>query len=141
MTRLPFRCRRLLVAASVLALTACDGDDDPLIPCPRTLSIAAPPALVVEVTDSVTGAARAHEATGTAVTGSTVVPLVPGPQDAVGIPTLFAYGPPGSYTVLVTRAGYAPWAVSGVRVEDGGCRAPQTVNLRARLQPITLEGR
>lgn len=140
MTRFRLRARPLLLAASVLVVAACDGEDDLLPACPPTLGLAAVPALVVEVSDSVTGAARAHQATGTAITGSTTVSLVGPPQDAVDIPTLYGFGPPGTYTVLVTRAGYAPWAVSGVRVEDAGC-APRTVTLRARLQPLAAEGR
>lgn len=130
--------RLRLVPLVALALAACDGEDDLLPVCP--ISLATSTALMVQVTDSVTGAARADGATGWAVTGSLTIPLVPGPQDAAGLPALYAYGPPATYTVLVTRTGYAPWAASEVRVREGRCGMPQTVNLQARLQPIMLEG-
>ncbi len=128
-----------LLAAAVAA--GCSGEDDLLPECNPTasLSVAAVPALTVEVTDSVSGAARADGATGYAVTGALSVRLQHAAQDVAGLPTLYAYGPAGRYTVLVTRPGYEPWAASGVRVETDGC-VPRTVSLRARLRPLAAGG-
>lgn len=133
--------RTLLPLLAAVAAAGCSGEDDLLPDCNPTasLTVAVVPAITVEVTDSVSGAARADGATGYAVTGTVTVPLVPAPQDVAGLPTLFAYGPAGRYTVLVTRPGYASWAASDVRVEMDGC-APRTVGLRARLRPSIAGG-
>lgn len=122
---------RLLRALALPALlAACDGDDDGGITgCPRILP---GPSLEITVTDSLSGAPLAAGASGYAVTGGTAVPLTGATTDD----RLFAHGPAGTYSVVVSRAGYLPWARSGVRVRGDACGFPQeVVQLRARLQP------
>ena len=43
----------------------------------------------------------------------------------------------GFYRLDVNVAGYAPWAMTGVRVEDTGC-GPKTVDVTAKLQPLFI---
>lgn len=140
MRRLSARSRLLPLLAFALAIQACDGENDLLGACNPGEIVDRLPALVVEVTDSLTGAARAHQATGWAVGGRTTIPVVQLPEDVVDASRLYGNVGPGTYTVLVARAGYAPWGVSGVRVEDGGCM-PRPVTLQARLQPLPGEVR
>lgn len=117
---LPF----LAVAAG---LGACDGSMQPMAFCtaPRSLAIA------VAVTDSVTGRYLADSASGFVQAGSYAAPL----QLSSGIDSLLYGGDRiGTYSVSLTRPGYAPWTRNGVQVAmRGPCGNVLPVHLDALL--------
>ena len=96
------------------------------------------PSIVVEVRDSVTGAAAASGAQGRAIDGSYLVPLDVYDVDVDGAPLSLAMPGEraGTYTVQVTKPGYSPWEQRNVEVEDSGCHTEQ-VHLSAKLQAAT----
>lgn len=120
----------LPLLATSAALAGCDSEDGPVI-CPAVRR----PALVLTVTDSLSGEPRALGVSGYVLAGSRLVPLEP---ENPGEPArLVAFGPAGTYSVLVRREGYLPWARSEVRVATDNC-GPATVELAVRLQPAAV---
>jgi hypothetical protein len=119
---------RLLLAAPLATfLSAC-----PTGACDTSIV----PSIIVEVRDSLTGAAAAAGAAGLAITGSYRITL-----DAYGVDAggdLLSLATPGeragNYTVRVTKPGYGVWEHVGVRIRERGCHTNQVV-LTARLQP------
>jgi hypothetical protein len=81
------------------------------------------PSIIVEVRDSVTGAAAAAGAEGRAIDGSFVVALGAYDVDPEGAPLSLATPGEraGTYTVQVTKPGYSLWERTIVQVDDFGC--------------------
>lgn len=128
------RARAGRVRVALLALAACDGKDG-IGPIEGCLAVVTPAVRVV-VTDSVTRQPLAQRVRGWAIRGSDADSLQVGATDAGGRPLEYvAYGDAGEYTVVVNAQGYAPWAVSGVRVRGATCGV-ETARLDARLQPV-----
>jgi hypothetical protein len=94
------------------------------------------PSIVVEVRDSVTGAAAAAGAEGRAIDGGFMVTLDVYDVDPEGAPLSLAMPGEraGTYTVEVTKPGYSLWEQRNVQVDDSGCHTEQ-VRLSAKLQP------
>lgn len=92
------------------------------------------PALMVGITDSLTGATsgftgvtiRAIEG---AYADSVVMPMYP---DQFNGPVALAYERRGTYTVSVSASGYATWSKTGVVVDGDQCHV-STVSVTARL--------
>lgn len=119
---------RLLPVPALLLAAGC-GTDGPNAACTAIRSIA----IEVNVTDSVTGLARADSATGLVQSGSYSDSLLP-----FGGTTnlLFAGDRLGTYTVTVSRPGYAAWSRTGIAVTTQGvCGNVLPVHLDAPLQP------
>jgi hypothetical protein len=85
--------------------------------CPDRAS----PALLVNVLDPVTLASVAPQATGRWSTGAMSDSLVHVINPASGQVMLAAYGPPGLYTVRVSRPGLPDWVRGDIMVEEGVC--------------------
>jgi hypothetical protein len=135
-----------VLAASLLALAACEGEPTPVIcdpmlrdaraslgigaPGPRRTTFAPPTAMTVTVLDSLTGRNLSAGARGTWVSGTQADSLYYDGGDR-----LTAYGPAGRYALVVQHAGYAAWGTDDVRVSAGEC-GPRTVQLTARLRPL-----
>ncbi len=118
----------MLAAAMAVGLTgACK------LPTGGDCTLVLLPAVVLTVVDSTTGASAAG---GARVIGSRsggesdTVQVIPG-NDAVQL--LFG-DVPGTYSLSVTKAGYADWADAGVAVPASGCH-PATQRIEARIQP------
>lgn len=93
----------------------------------------APIAIEVDVTDSITGLARADSATGFIQSGTRVDSLI---RDMSSATLLFGGSRLGTYDVTVSRPGYATWSRSTVAVtKEGQCGNVLPVRLTARLQP------
>ena len=91
------------------------------------------PGIVIEVSDSVTGAPITR--------GYTVIVAEGAYRDSVSFPLegplpypVFAVERRGTYTVTVRADGYADWIRTGVRVTADECHV-RTVALAARLRP------
>jgi hypothetical protein len=122
-----FQFRWLLLPVAVV-LSACT-DLGPNAACTATRSIA----IEVSVTDSITGLARADSATGFVQAGSYSDPLLPYGNSAT---LLFGGDRLGTYSVTVTRPGYATWSRSGIAVTQKSiCGSVLPVHLDALLQP------
>lgn len=119
-TRPPVR-----LLAATLALAACHGSD----PAPNACTGQAEPAVVVELTDAVTGAPVAG-ATVTLSEGAFVETMFEGP------PGTYQGGleRPGLYQVDVRADGYAPERREGVRAWEALC-GPVTQTLHIALRP------
>lgn len=94
-------------------------------------ALGVPPFIDLEVRDSVTGLPTARGAVGVAQSGSVVDTLRPLDSALVLISTPLQ---PGTYTVTVTKSGYAPWVGPSVTLRDDPC-AINSVRLVARLRP------
>lgn len=128
------RALRTMSGLAVLALAACDSRDEtgPTGICAAVVA----PAVQVVVTDSVTSEPLSQRARGWVIRGNDVDSLRVAATGADGRPLEYvAYGRAGEYTVVVNAQGYAPWAVSGVRVPAVTCGV-ETARLEARLQPV-----
>jgi hypothetical protein len=117
-----------IVATMSWLASACAG------PCDTSFV----PSLIVEVRDSVTGAAAAAGATGRAIEGSFVAVLEAHDVDPDGVPLslIMPSERPGTYTVQVTKPGYSLWERRKVQIDDLGCNAEQA-QLKAKLQAAT----
>ena len=97
-------------------------------------SASRPTAIIADVRDSVTLAAKADIATGTVQSGAYVDTLrlyTPGRSNMYGGMQL------GTYTIVVQRTGYHTWTRSGVAVtQTGTCGGPIPVTVQALLQPL-----
>lgn len=112
-----------------LLLAAGCSDYGPNAACAAVRSIA----IEVNVTDSITGLARADSATGLVQSGSYTDSLLPyGSTPNL----LFAGDRLGTYSVTVSRPGYATWSRTGIAVTNrGACGNVLPVQLDAPLQP------
>ena len=128
--------RRSSSLAAVVIVTAgtlaCSGSSSSnCIPLP-TPPVHYMPAVVVGVSDSITGKPVADSASGTVRTISANDSLRHWtPPDSV----LYGDLGVGTYAVMVQRPGYLPWYRYNVVVAAGNCGAPISTNLTARLQP------
>lgn len=125
-------CHSTVTLAIASLLGACGINDPPFCDPPVP-----PNALYVGVRDSVSDRPLARGTIGTA--------------DAAGVhDTLITYGDdsttlyssrnvPGTYRVVLRRAGYRDWVAEGVRVEWGRCGGGN-VGLAARLQAVAAPG-
>ena len=92
----------------------------------------APIAIEVDVTDSITGLARADSATGIIHSGMRTDSLV---RDFSSATLLFGGTTLGTYDVTISRPGYAAWSRSAVAVTQVGlCGNVLPVHLTALLQ-------
>ena len=125
-----------LLALSLPLLIAACGSPTSVI-CPGISA----PAIAVEVLDSVTLRPAAGGAEGWVRDGSYEDSLVvigwTGPEITpfTAIQMAGAYDRPGTYTVEISRPGYAQWRREGVRAGEGSCGV-ETVELTAKLQPV-----
>jgi len=124
---LPHWARWLLVPV-VMSAVGC-SDYGPNAACTATRPIA----IEVAVTDSISGLGRADSATGFVQSGSYTDSLV----SILGSATLLAGGDRlGTYTISISRPGYASWSRSGIHVTQRSiCGVVLPVRLDARLQP------
>ena len=114
--------------ALALAIGGCGASEpltcDPPIP---------PYALYVNVRDSASGRPLAVGTSGTADAPGIHDTLTTMPGDSL---TLYsAHNAPGTYQVVLQRAGYRTWAAAGVSVVWGKCGGGN-VAVSARLQPL-----
>jgi hypothetical protein len=118
-----------ILAAALGLLEGCNSG------LPTTGECAAPNsiAIVLTVTDSVSGDSIADSASGTVTAGAYSDSL----HHYLGFPALLAGGDQlGTYAVTVARPGYAPWGRTGVAVTHKGvCGNVEPVVLQARLHP------
>jgi hypothetical protein len=100
-----------------------------------------PPALRVELVDSITGMTVEAPATVAAARGDSVVRLTLGVEvEEVQERRVIAYfglgGPPGTYDLEVEVDGYRPWRRQQVEVPATGCGKVDRTEVRALLQPL-----
>lgn len=114
-----------VVGVIVLAAGACS--DSIVAPCTGLPSRA----IVVAVSDSVTGAAAADGSFGTVEAAGKIDTLTQ--SDSLH---MFGGDRLGTYSVSIDHAGYATWTASSVAVTQlGSCGNVLPVQLTARLQP------
>ena len=125
--------RRWAGALWPLLMSGCDVVG--VVDCPAWI----PPAVIAEVTDSVTGEWVAEGAVGFARKTGVELPLEVYAHevvDGVAVATSLAPqgGPAGVYEVEISRAGYQAWSRGGVVVTEHVCSV-KTAELLARLRP------
>jgi hypothetical protein len=91
------------------------------------------PYLVLEVRDAHTNMPAARGASGLARDGRSFTDELRPLGDLEMYPTTTAR--PGTYDVVVTKAGYQTWRAHDVHVREGTCGV-RTVQLRVRLEPL-----
>jgi len=125
-------CSRSLVVLAVLA-AGCSDSTQPCIALPATPPIAFQPAVVVGISDSITGKPVADSASGTvrSIVASDSLHHGYGQMDSI----VYGMVSPGTYTVMVQRPGYIPWYRYNVVVAAGNCGMAVPANLTARLKP------
>lgn len=118
-----------LLPLALLFLAACNN------PFGQVCTTFAAAGVVVVVHDSVTGAPIAAGAVGIATDGTYRDSLQVAGLASDGTPESLAgaYERPGTYTVQVTKPGYAGWSQTGVQVSKGTCHV-RTVTLTANLE-------
>lgn len=119
-----------LAACALLALAGCSDSAVTLV-CPGG------PSVVVNVVEGPTGSSVAAAATGTWSVGELTDSLRH--VTVEGTTRLAAYGPPGTYNLLVQRPGFASWRAQGVVVPDDEC-GPRRAELTATLFPLSASG-
>ena len=124
------RATRAFVAVLLFALLSCVACEDDEVVCPPVVV----PALVVTITDSLTGAPRSAIATAIAIDGAYVDTLLPYALDALGteLSKAGADGRPGTYEVRVTAPGYLDWTRTSIVAPSGECGV-RTTQVEARL--------
>ena len=127
------RLRFQLTSVAVLLAAGCDSPSG--VACPGVVNRA----VDVDVVDARTGAWAAAGATGEVQDGAFVEALQPvgwrgTPPDDTTTTLGAALGRAGTYTVRVTKPGYAPFERAGVRARAGRCGV-ETARLTARLTP------
>ncbi len=101
---------------------------------PVLCTLEARPGIAIEVRDAVTGEAAAAGALGIATESAFTDTLMAIPlEDGVSLVLTGLYERAGTYEVLITKAGYHAWRVSGVKIERDECHV-MTVHLEARLE-------
>ncbi len=98
---------------------------------PVLCTLEARPGIEIEVRDAVTGEAAAAGAVGIATENAFADTLMAF-SDGVPLVLTGLYERAGTYEVLITKAGYHAWRVSGVKIERDECHV-KTVRLEARL--------
>ena len=88
--------------------------------------------LTIAVTDSVTGAPSAADASAVARSGSYEEVLTPIPGNNLHL--VGAAERPGVYEVTITKPGYQVWTRSGITVQAGVCHVTPAA-FEAKLQP------
>ncbi len=116
----------VLALAACLCASACDTAE------PGICTQEARAGIVVEVRDARTGAAAATDAIGIITEGSFAEKLET-PGDPGALQLYGVYERAGTYTVMITKAGYRLWREQDVRVERDECHV-QTVVLEARIE-------
>ncbi len=97
--------------------------------CPQWI----PPPILVEVRDGATRLPAAQGATGWIQNGAYTAPLAPATPSELLV--LAATGGPGTYAVVVQKAGYRTWVKDGVYVRGSKCGVDKPATLRADLVP------
>ncbi len=116
---------RALLPAGLVLLAACEDTGT------GTVCSGVPvPAVRVVVVDAATDVDLGRSATGWWVSGERRGLLEKNFLQAEI--DLLAYGPAGTYSIIVQQEGYRIWGRDDVRVRDGQC-GPETVILRAEL--------
>jgi hypothetical protein len=130
--------RCMLCGLCALNLGACEFFTGP-VACDLGIN----PAIVVEIRHAHTTELLADSAAGLVIDGSYSDSLrawgrEAGPVAGSVLARYAAYGRIGTYTVLVTRAGFQNWSIGGVRVNeaDRDCNTVRTVTLQANLVPL-----
>lgn len=111
---------------SVASLTGCLGPND----CTQGIQYG----LVVTVRDSATGIAAGNGATVVAQDGTYIDTLIFIPTDSLVFQG--ARERPGTYSIRITKNGYAPWTREGIVVRAGSCHVI-TVAIEALLQRLS----
>jgi hypothetical protein len=113
------------------------------VACDSESSVCAPvlgAAVTAEIRDSVTNLPLAWGGTVLEIRDGSYVEQTP-PAAAFDSLTLYAgFGRPGTYTVTVTRPGYAEWTRANVVARKGECDGVDTVLLRVFLQALGNSG-
>ena len=119
------------VAAAAFGALACSSSDK-CIPLPLEAPIAYEPAVMIGVSDSISGKPIADSAGGTIHSSTSASDSLRHwyPPDSVLIGDLG----PGWFTVTVQRPGYLTWVRKNVIVKSNACGGAVTTNLSARLQ-------
>ena len=125
--------RRLTaLATALLAVAGCESQ------APVSCLAGVAPALLIQVTDSTSGAPAAFSSVGVVTDGAFLDTL---DLDGLGLTPpeslLVLSGPPerpGIYDVTIAKPGYLSWQRDGVWARAGDCHVA-TVLLSARLQP------
>ncbi len=121
---------RMAPVIAIVASIACSSPAAPPIAICESMYT---PAVSVVAVDSLSGIPLAGAATGV-LSGASSDTLYHGstPGDSILFGGLVA----GTYTVMVSRAGYDNWVKSGIAVTPNGvCHELNTVDLRARMVP------
>ncbi|MEO8140656.1 MAG: hypothetical protein ABI742_13465 [Gemmatimonadota bacterium] len=119
---------RWLLAPLAVSAAGCGNYGSPVAYCTSV----APIAIEVDVTDSITGLARADSATGFIQTGVRVDSLI---RESNSATLLFGGTTLGTYDVTIARPGYATWTRAAVAVTQvGQCGNVLPVRLTALLQ-------
>ena len=91
--------------------------------------------LALTIVDSVSGLPVANGATVVVTDGNfqqtITIPATPSAATVAAAPDR-----PGTYSIVVRRAGYHNWTRSGIEVRSDGC-LPETIAVTARLVPAT----
>jgi len=128
--RLIANCRALLVPAAVAFVASADGS----CYCPLVVNTA----ITVNVYDSLTLRPAAFGAVGVAVGSGLVDTMrIQGPGDSNASQLVTVRAGAGTYTVTVTKPGYAPWTHAGIRVTHDHCGF-NALTAAALLQPLAV---
>ena len=128
--RSPLRHQARWLMLPALTLASACSDQGPIAACTATRSIA----IEVAVTDSISGLGRADSATGLVQAGSYSDSLV---VFSGAANTLFGGDRLGTYSVTISRPGYATWTRSGIAVTQKSiCGSVIPAQLDALLQPV-----
>ena len=120
--------RSIVVLAAASGLGGCGINE------PAHCDLPVPPyALFVGVRDSVTNRPLARGTIGTADAVGVHDTLVTSGDDSTTLHS--AHNAPGTYRLVLRRAGYRDWVTEGVKVEWGRCGV-SNVAVGARLQPL-----
>jgi hypothetical protein len=127
------RLRFQLISAALMLSAGCQSPSE--VMCPGVVSRA----VEVDVVDARTGAWAAAGASGEVQDGAFVEALQPvgwrgTPPNDTATTLGAALGRAGTYTVRLTKPGYAPYERADVRARAGRCGV-ETARLTARLTP------
>lgn len=128
--------RLIAIVSCIIGITSCDSTSTEPVFCPSI----AEPAIVIDVTDAVTGKYIAKEATGIIKDGSYIDTLGFGnitQREPVLIVKSLVGGleRAGTYDVRIELEGYQPWSRNNVHVPEGEC-GPHTQHLEAQMEKL-----